>query len=99
MGFMTFLAAIGAGTSTALLGFILGGLHEVETGTQEKFSSSLGALPWGLVFVAICSSLILAEPTLITPWWLQYLLVLGLPLTGGYSLRRVVARSLDDTRS
>lgn len=92
MEFMTFIAAIGVVLSTLIVGVITAGLHEVEEEDMEGSDSSQGLSLLSMTFIAVCTSLILVEPALIRPLWLQYVLLAGLPFVIGYVLRRVSAR-------
>lgn len=98
MEFMTFLAAIGLVVSTFLFGLFIAGLHETAPESGQESASSVALTALMMLFMAVCSAFILIEPALISPLWLQYTLLAGIPLVIGYVLRRALAKNMSSTQ-
>ncbi|WP_156138640.1 hypothetical protein [Microbacterium mangrovi] len=88
MGFMTFLAVPGLVIASFILAFAIAAAWESHT---PVWSGGVGRVALGMLFLIICLSLILAAPPAISPIWLQYLLLIGVPLIAGFAARRAIA--------
>jgi hypothetical protein len=86
--FMMFIAVPGLIVASFMATFILGGLWEAH---DEDTAPQFGMPLLAMLLVVVCTSLILIEPAAISPAWLQYTLLLGLPALGGFVVRRIVA--------
>lgn len=97
MAFVTVLAVIGLVVSAFLVGFTVAGLHE-QAIDDDGSGADIGArmrgplLRQGVVLVG--TALILVDPVVIEPLWLQYLLLVAVPMALGYVARRVLANRL-----
>ncbi len=90
-----YLAACGLVASSLLLGTWMGGLFETTIGADKGPTRSGDAwTPISMAFVIVCTSLILINPNPIDPHWLQYTLLLALPLFVGLGARVLLARRL-----
>ncbi|MHA7270129.1 hypothetical protein [Arthrobacter sp. HLT1-20] len=92
MGFMTFLAVIGLVMAAALIGFVLGGFHETETG--KKPDTTEAGVTFTLLFDAVCCAFILVDPAIIGPLWLRCVSLAAVPVAARYGARRLLARKL-----
>ena len=90
MGFMMFLAVPGLALASFVFAFCLAGIW-VSGG--PSWSASLGRTMLAMLVVIIGMSLVLIEPAAISPAWLQYTLLVGVPAAAGFfSCRYIVAR-------
>lgn len=99
MGFMIFLAVFGLMASTALLGFTVGGFHEIDRETGKKSEGFSAAVTVALLFVAVCCSFIIVDPAVISPLWLQYVTFAAAPAVIGYSARLLLAQKLSNSQA
>jgi hypothetical protein len=101
----TVLAIFGIPISSFLLGLIFGSVHErvmpeheLADGTSsdepsESYKDSWRLFAVLLIVVVGCSLQILENPV-INPTWLQYVVLIAVPLVVGYATRRVVAHRM-----
>ena len=78
---MMFLAVPGLALASFVFAFCLAGIW-VSGG--PSWSASLGRTMLAMLVVIIGMSLVLIEPAAISPAWLQYTLLVGVPAAAGF---------------
>ena len=101
----TVLAMFGIPICSFLLGVIWGSVHEREIPEHERADGTSSDGPseserssWilfaKLLIVVVACSLQILEKPVISPTWLQYVVLIAVPLVVGYVTRRLIAHRM-----